>query len=289
MSGEGTDQRLRAHVDMLATGIGERHIWRPDALARAADYIRLSFVEAGFVPGSQTFSVRGVRVQNLEAIARGSSTGSDSLVVGAHYDTIGGSPGANDNGTGIAAVLELARRFAGHTLPRTLRFVAFVNEEPPFFQTEEMGSLVYARAARQRGDRILGMLSLETMGYYSDEPGSQQYPGPLAQFFPDTGNFIGVVGNTASGELVRGIHAAFTAHSDFPIQGAPLPADLPGAGWSDHWSFWQTGYPAVMVTDTAPFRYPWYHTAEDTPDKVDFARLARVVDGLDAVVRALAR
>jgi Zn-dependent M28 family amino/carboxypeptidase len=289
MSAEGTDGRLRAHVEMLANGIGERHIWRPDALARAADYIRRSFVEAGFVPGSQPFSVRGVGVQNIEAIARGSSSLPDSLVVGAHYDTIGGSPGANDNGTGIASMLELARRFAGHPLPCTLRFVAFVNEEPPFFQTEEMGSLVYARAARQRGDRIRGMLSLETMGYYSDEPGSQQYPGPLAQFFPSIGNFIGVVGNMESAALVRGVQTAFAARCDFPIQAAPIPAELPGAGWSDHWSFWQEGYPAVMVTDTAPFRYPWYHTADDTPDKVDFVRLARVVDGLEAVVRALAR
>jgi Zn-dependent M28 family amino/carboxypeptidase len=183
MSGTATE-RLRGDVERLAGYIGERHIWRPEALAQAAAFIRAALVEAGFVPGAQTFEVRGVRVQNVEAIARGASTEAEAIVVGAHYDTIGGSPGANDNGTGIAAVLELARRFAGHTLPRTIRFVAFVNEEPPFFQTEEMGSLVYARAARARGDRILGMLSLETMGYYSDEPGSQQYPDPLGAVLP---------------------------------------------------------------------------------------------------------
>jgi Zn-dependent M28 family amino/carboxypeptidase len=281
-------ERLRGDVERLAGYIGERHIWRPDALAQAAAFIRAALVEAGFVPGAQTFEARGVRVQNVEAIARGASTPAEAIVVGAHYDTIGGSPGANDNGTGIAAVLELARRFAGHTLPRSIRFVAFVNEEPPFFQTEEMGSLVYARAARARGDRILGMLALETMGYYSDEAGSQQYPDPLGAFFPDVGNFIGVVGNLESAALVEQIRTAFAAHSAFPIQAAPMPAELPGAGWSDHWSFWQAGYPAVMVTDTAPFRYPWYHTAEDTPDKVDFAKLTAVVDGLEAVVRALA-
>jgi Zn-dependent M28 family amino/carboxypeptidase len=287
MSG-GTADRLRGHVEALASRIGERHIWRPDALARAADYIRLSLVEAGHVPGVQPFVARGVTVYNIEAISRGTLPDAEAVVIGAHYDTISGSPGANDNGTGIAAMLELARRFARHPLPHTLRFVAFVNEEPPFFQTEEMGSLVYARAARQRGDRIRGMLALETMGYYSDEPGSQQYPDPLGPLFPNTGNFIGVVGNPDSSDLVRRIHAAFTAHGDFPIQAAPLPADLPGAGWSDHWSFWQAGYPAVMVTDTAPFRYPWYHTADDTPDKVDFPRLSAVVDGLAATVRALA-
>jgi Zn-dependent M28 family amino/carboxypeptidase len=283
----GTADRLRAHVEMLAGQIGERHIWRPDALARAADYLRGAFVEAGYVPGAQPYSVRGVTVQNIEAIVRGSAPDAEAIVVGAHYDTIAGSPGANDNGTGLASVLELARRFAGRPLPHTLRFVAFVNEEPPFFQSSEMGSLVYARAARARGDRIRGMLSLETMGYYSDEPGSQHYPEPLGQFFPDTGNFIAVVGNMASDALVRRIHAAFTAHGGFPIQAAPMPADLPGAGWSDHWSFWEAGYPAVMVTDTAPFRYPWYHTAEDTPDKVDFPRLAALVDHLEAVVRDL--
>jgi Zn-dependent M28 family amino/carboxypeptidase len=288
MSGAPTTERLRADVEMLAGYIGERHIWRPEALARAAEFIRMALAEAGYVPGAQPFEVRGVPVQNIEAIARGADADAEVVVVGAHYDTIGGSPGANDNGTGIASVLELARRFAGQALPRTIRFVAFTNEEPPFFQSEEMGSLVYARAARQRGDRITGMLSLETMGYYSDEPGSQQYPDPLGRFFPDVGNFIGVVGNPESAGLVEQIHAAFTAHTAFPIQAAPMPGELPGAGWSDHWSFWQAGYPAVMVTDTAPFRYPWYHTAEDTPDKVDFTKLALVVDGLEAVVRALA-
>jgi Zn-dependent M28 family amino/carboxypeptidase len=284
----GTAVRLRRDVEVLADRIGERHIWRPDALARAGEYLRTSLVEAGYVPGAQPFTARGAGVHNIEAISRGASPDAGVIVLGAHYDTVGGSPGANDNGTGLASLLELARRFAGQPQHHTLRFVAFVNEEPPFFQTEEMGSLVYARAARERGDRILAMLSLETMGYYSDEPGSQQYPDSLGQLFPGIGNFIGVVGNPESGELVQRVHAAFAAHGDFPIQAAPMRADLPGAGWSDHWSFWQAGYPAVMVTDTAPFRYPWYHTAEDTPDKVDFERLAAVVDGLEAVIRALA-
>ncbi|CAN5648192.1 M28 family metallopeptidase [soil metagenome] len=289
MTPTDAERRLRAHVEMLAVTIGERHIWRPDALARTAEYIRMTLAGTGFVPGVQKFDARGTPVENIEAILRGTSAAPEVVVVGAHYDTVGGSPGANDNGTGIASVLELARRFAREPRPHTLRFVAFVNEEPPFFQTEEMGSLVYARAAQRRGDRIRGMLSLETMGYYSDERGSQQYPGPLSEFFPETGNFIAVVGNTGSSSLIRQIRDAFTEQTDFPIQAAPLPADLPGAGWSDHWSFWETGYPAVMVTDTAPFRYPWYHTADDTPDKIDFARLAVVVDGLEAVVRALSR
>ena len=288
----GSDQRaadrLREDVSALALRIGERHIWRPDALRAAADHIRSGFSDAGYLPAAQPFRVRGVEVQNIEVILRGTGPQPGTIVVGGHYDTVPRSPGANDNGSGVAATLELARRFAGQPTAHSIRFVAFVNEEPPFFQTSEMGSLVYARAARQRGDRILAMLSLETMGYFSDEPGSQQYPEPLGQFFPPVGNFIGVVGNPASSGLVRQVQQAFVAHSPLPIQAAPIPEGLPGAGWSDHWSFWQEGYPAVMVTDTAPFRYPWYHSADDTPDKIDYDKLALVVDGLEGVVRALA-
>jgi Zn-dependent M28 family amino/carboxypeptidase len=211
-------------------------------------------------------------------------------VLGAHYDTVGGSPGANDNGTGVAALLELARRFAGRPQARTIRFVAFVNEEPPFFQTPQMGSLVYADAARARGDRIVGMLSLETMGYYSDEPGSQQYPVPeMAGMYPDVGNFIGFVSNLESSTLLSAARRAFAERTSFPLQTAAMPGELPGAGWSDHWSFWHAGYPALMVTDTAPWRYPWYHSAGDTPDKIDFEKLADVVNGLEQVTIALAR
>lgn len=278
---------MRAHVEALAE-IGERHIWRPDALTRTAEYIRMALAATGRLAGAQAYEARGVRVENIEAIAAGTSPDAEVVVVGAHYDTVPGSPGANDNGTGIAAVLELAERFAGRRHAATIRFVLFVNEEPPFFHTEEMGSLVYARAARARGDRIRAMLSLETMGYYSDERGSQQYPGGLEGLFPPVGNFIGIVGNPESAALVEEIRAAFTARTPFPIQAAVMPSDVAGAAWSDHWSFWQAGYPAVMVTDTAPFRYPYYHTAEDTPDKLDFARLADVVDGVEAAVTALA-
>ena len=210
-------------------------------------------------------------------------------MVGAHYDTVSGSPGANDNGTGVAALLELARRLAGRPARRTIRFVAFVNEEPPFFQTAEMGSVVYASAARARGDRIAGMLSLETMGYYSTVAGSQQYPAPeLSGLYPDVGNFIGFVANEASRPLLESASRAFVANSSVPLRGAALPEALPGTGWSDHWSFWQAGYPAMMVTDTAPWRYPYYHTAEDTPDKLVFGSFIAVVNGLEGTIQALA-
>lgn len=283
-----TTGRLRADVGNLATVIGTRHVWRLGSLDRTADFIEAELRAAGYRVRRQTYHVDGKPVSNLEATLDGTDASDEFLVVGAHYDTVEGSPGANDNGTGVAATLELARRFAGHPQPRSIRFVAFVNEEPPYFQTARMGSHVYAHAARERGDRIVGMLSMETMGYYSDEPGSQQYPSALSRLFPDVGNFIGVVGNLESAAFVTRIRAAFEAHSAFPIHTAAIPSAVPGAGWSDHWSFWEAGYPAVMVTDTAPFRYPWYHTPHDTADKIDFDRLGLVIDGFERVVAVLA-
>lgn len=281
--------RLRSHVEMLAGTIGERHVWRYAALRRAADFIAEQLAATGCPAERQTYEVSRLPVDNIEATMAGTSRPHEILVVGAHYDTVSGCPGANDNATGVAAVIELARRFAAAPRPRTIRFLAFVNEEPPFFRTQQMGSVVYANAAKARGDRIVGMLSLETMGYYSEVKGSQQYPAPIALLYPDTGNFIGFVSNVASARLLLKARRAFKRRTAFPVQSAAVPDAIPGVGWSDHWAFWQAGYPAMMVTDTAPFRYPWYHTAEDTPEKVDYEKLAQLVDGLEAVVEALVR
>jgi Zn-dependent M28 family amino/carboxypeptidase len=280
--------RLRAHVEMLAGTIGERNLWRCEALDRAARYVVAQFSNGGYAPQLQTFDVAKIPVSNVEATLTGAARAAEIVVVGAHYDTVAGCPGANDNGTGVAAVLELAQRFAGRPQPRTIRFVAFVNEEPPFFRTAHMGSVVYANAAKDRGDRITAMLALETMGYYSGEKGSQQYPPEIASHYPDVGDFIGFVANSASEWLLLQSRQAFEQRTRFPLQALAAPDDVAGVGWSDHWAFWQAGYPAMMVTDTAPFRYPWYHTAEDTPDKIDYEKLAHVVDGLEAVIEALA-
>lgn len=171
---------------------------------------------------------------------------------------------------------------------RSVRFVLFVNEEPPFFQTEQMGSLVYARRCRQRNERVTAMLSLETIGYYSDKKGSQQYPAPFNMFYPDTGNFIGFIGNIESKSLIKQATAGFRRHAKFPSQGGAIPDAVAGVGWSDHWAFWQAGYPALMVTDTAPFRYPYYHDPRDKPGRLDYERMARVVEGLENVVADLA-
>ena len=273
---------------MLADTIGERNVWRYPALQRAAAYISSTLAASGYDPRRQTFEVSRLPVSNIEAVLPGSRMPDEIIVVGAHYDTVTDCPGANDNATGIAATLELARRLESTPRARTIKFVAFVNEEPPFFKTAQMGSLVYATAAKDRGERIMGMLSLETMGCYSEVKGSQQYPAPIGLLYPDTGNFIGFVANLRSARLLSKARRAFRRRTSFPLQCAALPDAIPGVGWSDHWAFWQAGYPALMVTDTAPFRYPWYHTPQDTPDKIDFDKLAQVVDGLEAVIAALA-
>lgn len=282
------EAELRRDVDTLAARIGERNLERPAGLAAAADFLHDSLASAGYAVERQRYPVAGMTCDNLEAALAGSSRPREIIVVGAHYDSVAGSPGANDNASGVAALLALARRFAGSRPARTLRFVAFTNEEPPYFQTEAMGSLHYTRRCRQRGERIVAMLSLETIGYYADAPGSQRYPVPFNLLYPSTANFIGFVGNLSSASLVRRTLRTFRQAGRHPAEGIATFAGIPGVGWSDQWAFWQQGYRAVMVTDTAFYRYPHYHTAQDTPDKLRYDRMARVVSGLVAVVAELA-
>jgi hypothetical protein len=279
-------RELRRHVEVLAGRIGQRNLGHPDKLAVAADYLVGQLGPRGV--RRLPYAVRKQPVENLELTLPGQGRAGEIVVVGAHYDSAPGSPGANDNASGVASALVLARALRDQPRARTVRIVLFVNEEPPYFQTDEMGSLVYARACRARGDRIVAMLSLETMGYFSDEPDSQQYPPLVGLLFPDRGNFIGFVANPDSRPLLLEVVERFRKHTAFPSEGAALSDALPGIGWSDHWSFWQEGYQAVMVTDTATFRDPHYHTRGDTPGHLDYGRLARVVGGLEAVIRGLA-
>jgi Zn-dependent M28 family amino/carboxypeptidase len=235
-------ESLRRDVTTLAAEIGERNVTSyPRRLAQAADFVERSLAGAGYEVRSQRYMVGTTECRNLEVEIRGSSAPDEIVVVGAHYDSVVGSPGANDNATGTAAVLSLARDFAGTRPSRTVRFVAFVNEEPPHFQTEEMGSLVYAKGCRERGERVVAMLSLETIGYYTDEPSSQNYPFPLSMFYPSTGNFIGFVSNVTWRDQLRQVVASFRRETSFPSEGAAVPDAIPGVGWSDHWSFWQAG------------------------------------------------
>ncbi len=280
--------RLERHVVVLAGEIGERHVWRLGALEAAAQYIEDELAALGYPVGSQSYDALHATVRNLHIELSGGERREEIVVLGAHYDSVVGCPGANDNGTGVAALLELARLAAGRRFTRTLRFVAFVNEEPPFYFTGSMGSRVYARQCRAQGDRIVGMLSLETIGCYSDRMGSQRYPFPFGLLYPRMGNFIGIVGNLRSRALVRRCVGAFRRQARFPCEGAAAPGYLPGVFWSDHWSFWREGYRAAMVTDTAPFRYAHYHTPHDTPDQVDYDGTARVVEGLAGVMEELA-
>jgi len=279
---------LKRHIEMLAGEIGERNVWHPDALAAAALYIRKTLEDLGYEVQIQAFESGDMTVQNLEVELPGDGEPEEIIILGAHYDSVAGTPGANDNGSGVAAMLEIARLLAGNSYSSTLRLVAFANEEPPFFYSEAMGSRVYAARSRQRGEEIRAMLALETIGYYSDEPGSQQYPIPFGLFYPDTGNFIGFVGNLSSRRLVRQALGAFRATTEFPSEGVAAPGWMMGIHWSDHWSFWQEGYPAIMITDTALFRYQHYHAPTDTPEKIDYSSLARVTRGVAHVVTELA-
>jgi len=279
---------LRRHVELLAGQIGERNVWHAEALAAAASYIRNTLEDLGYQVHIQSFESEGQTVQNIEVELPGATAPREIVVVGAHYDSVADGPGANDNASGIAALLEIARLLAGKTHARTLRLVAFVNEEQPFSSSEQMGSRVYAERSRQRGEQIKAMISLETLGFYTNQAASQHYPFPFSYFYPDSGNFIGFVGNLSSWRLVRQAVGTFRTSTAFPSEGVAAPGWIRGVGWSDHASFWQAGYPAIMITDTAFFRYQHYHKETDTPEKLDYQSLARVTRGLVDVVSELA-
>jgi Zn-dependent M28 family amino/carboxypeptidase len=282
------DDRLRTHVETLAGEIGERNVGRPDALHAAADYIETVWRSQDYEVVPQHYLAHGVDCANLEVTRPGDRHPEEILLVGAHYDTVAGSAGADDNASGVAALLEIARHFATRRPACTLRFVAFVNEEPPFFYWRQMGSMVYAKAARRRGDGISLMISLEMLGCYDDRRGSQRYPPLFRWFYPDRGNFIAFVSNLRSRRALRRLVAAFRSHSSFPTEHLATLGIVPGVSWSDHLAFWRQGYRALMVTDTAFYRNPWYHTAFDTPERLDYERMARVTEGLAQALGSLA-
>lgn len=278
---------IRKDIEHLAGEIGERNIQQYENLCKAADFIQSSWEQAGYEVQRQSYKVSGRTCYNIEVEISAPGKGNEIVIIGSHYDSVIGCPGANDNGSGVAAMLTLARAFYNKDVSRSLRFVAFVNEEPPYFQTAKMGSLVYAKRCRMREENIFAMLSLETIGYYSDQPGSQHYPFPLGFLYPSTGNFIAFVSNLRSRWLNQKVVASFGRHVQFPAEIGSWPGILPGIGWSDQWAFWKMGFPAIMVTDTAPFRYPFYHTRLDTPDRIMYDHMSRVVVGLKLVIADL--
>lgn len=275
---------LEGHVRRLAVDIGARNVTRhPQALAEAADYVESEWRSQGFAVTRQAIGGNPAEGENLFVDVPGKNPALAEFVIGAHYDTAGDSPGADDNGTGVAALLELSRRLSAEPIDRAVRFVAFTNEEPPEYRTEKMGSVAYVKEFARRPVAL--MLSLETIGYYTKDPDSQLYPWPMGVFYPDVGDFIGFVGNVASRPAARQVLEAFRRASNFPAGAVTLPDLVEGMGWSDHWAFWESDVPALMVTDTAFFRYGYYHTRDDTVDKIRFADLARVVNALELVLR----
>jgi Peptidase family M28 len=284
-------QSLARHIATIAAR--EHNVAHYEELETVARYIEATLASFGYIVGRQEFLTDGKPVRNIEVAVEpaGAHADAEVIVVGAHYDSVFGSPGANDNASGAAAVIELARllRDLDGAGRKRIRFVLFVNEEPPYFRTEAMGSLNYARALARRNERVAAMYSLETIGFYSSEPGSQVYPAPFGLIFPDRGDFVVFVGLLGSRALVWKTVRSFRSHTAFPSIGGVAPGFIPGIGWSDHWAFAEQGFPAMMVTDTAPFRYPHYHRASDTADKVDAEKVARVVKGIEHVIRDLSR
>lgn len=279
-------ETLRRDLTVLAEEIGERHLsGRSRQLFATAEFIARELESAGYQPRCQEFVVEGTTVWNIDVERTGEMHPEEIIIVGAHYDTVPGSPGANDNGTAVVANLALARAFADIAVGRSLRLAFFVNEESPYHMTPNMGSLRYAQELRTAGERVVGMISLEMLGCFLHAPESQRYPVSwMSSLYPTRGNFLAVVGNIASRrwlhQIVRGLR-----ESEIPVEGLAAPNWLRDIFRSDHAAFWQCGYPAVMVTDTANFRYRHYHTAEDTIDKIDFDTLTRVTTALRECLR----
>lgn len=285
----GLVERLRADVNALAGDIGSRNVYQEQSLARAAKHITTELERAGWVVKPEVYQVSGVACANLVAEKTGTTKPEEIVVVGAHYDTVPITPGADDNASGVAVLLALARELSAAKPGRTLRLVAFANEEPIYFQTEFMGSRVYSRGCKKRGERIVAMLSLECLGYYTEEKRTQKYPFPLSMVYPSTGNFVAVVGNRESKKLVKQVTKSIKTSRTIPCESIAMPDVLPGIGWSDHWSFWQEGYPAVMLTDTALNRNPHYHRAGDIPATLNYEKMAVATRGILAATQDLTK
>ncbi len=275
-------------MTVLATEYSGRSVFHPSRYEASAAYLFGRLADAGLEPRREAFRTRDIGAPSVNIVADipGTSAADEIVVVGAHYDAVMGQPGADDNASGCAAVVELARMLEPGA--RTVRLVLFANEEPPHFMTGDMGSHVHAEAASAAGERIVAMVSLEMLGYYDTTPGSQKYPPGIGMLYPDTGDFIAFVGLTRDRGLVKRAVGTFRETTAFPAYGAALPAGVPGVAFSDHWSFAEFGYPAIMATDTAMFRNPHYHRDTDTPETLDYERMARVTEGIARVVAELA-
>ena len=283
---------LRAHVIELAGKTGERSAYLPQAQAEAGDYVFKQLQAAGYAPEALEYAAgrandfgRTKPYYNIEArLAAGRGDCQGVWVLSAHYDTAPGTPGADDNASGVAVLLEAARLLRARAPAREIRFAAFSTEEPPAFGTRDMGSYRYARYLKSRGVKVYGMLNLEMLGYYNDKPSSQLFPPFLGLLYPDRGNFVALAGNLSSFGLLRSVRKSWRRNSAFPLEAVVLPSVLSTLFISDQLNFWFTGERALMLSDTSFFRYPYYHQAGDTPEKLDYERMAEVTRAVVSVL-----
>ena len=280
-------ERLAQHVHLLSTTFAPRNSEHPQNLDRAAAYIKGQFEAAHGQVSEQSYNIGGKTYRNVIAMF-GPET-HERMVIGAHYDAFDTFPGADDNASGVAGIIELAYLLGGALLPMRVEVVAFTLEEPPYFDTSLMGSAVHAQSLKVQGVTVRTMIALEMIGYFSDAPASQHVPVPLLRlFYPSRGNFIAVIGNLDQRRVVRRIKKAMQGAVQLPVYSMNGPRFIQGIDYSDHRSYWEAGFPAVMITDTAFYRNDKYHTVQDTLERLDYARMGLVVQSVHAAVLDLA-
>jgi Zn-dependent M28 family amino/carboxypeptidase len=278
---------LSLHVDALASDAGARGVYKPTALEDAGAYLTKQLERAGYNVRILPFTAGGQKMTNLDATLAGTQRGTDIIVIGAHYDSLTGSPGANDNASGCAVLLEVAKALAETSCERTVRFALFANGAGDVAGDERSGSSVYARDLRKNGDKVVAMLSLDSLGTYRDTPGSQKLSFPLSLAYPKTGNFVLFAGDMGSRDLVRTCVGEFRKTGRLPSEGLAAPESVSGITASDDIGFRAQGFPAIVVTDTGKLRNDRIGTAADTPEKLDYQRMARLTSGLVHLVKSL--
>jgi hypothetical protein len=280
--------RLKATVQHLSVEIGERNIAQSWNLASATDDLAIALEKIGYDVQRQGLVAGDAVVQNIAVHVTGGERGGEAYVVGAHYDTAAGASGADDDASGVAVLMELARLFHDRKAKRALHFAFFVNGEAPYFETDQMGSLVYAKSLKALGLTVKGMLSLDGLGVYGEGPPVRPYPVTVPPY-PASSDFLALIGNEASRPLLEQVSASLRdAGSGVPVIASVLEAEMPLARGSDHWAFWKLGMPALLLTDAGEYRYKDYHQKTDQPANLDFERLARVVTALQKTLTTLA-
>jgi len=280
--------RLYQHVEYLSVSVGSRSVFEYEKIEAAKHYIVSTLEHIGYTPSFQHFEYHHKAYSNIIVTLKGETMPDETVIIGAHYDTVYGTPGADDNASAVAVLLELCRALKDISPARTLKFIFFTLEEPPAFRSESMGSYVYAKHAKERGEKIQAMICLEMVGYYNDRKGGQSFPLPfMSLMYPSTPNFITIVGNVKSRSLTKKVAASIRRSSAIPVETLSTISSVPGVDFSDHRSFWKMGYAAVMITDTAFYRNPNYHSERDTIDTLNFSKMSSLLVGLIQAVQDL--